>query len=386
VQEMKDKSTQTNPTGNIVMKRSRKLWFIVGAVSVAFAVAILFNLTNKGQADDTALAVAPVAVEVTRVGTSPISNEISAVGTIAAWKDVDVSSEASGRVTRVMVNVGDFVKANQLLALVDDELKSIGVDRAKAQLIAAETSYKKSQRDFQRAEQLRSNDDISDAEFEAYRLSYRSAEAAFRSAEVDLRFAQRELEDTRIKSPIAGYVASKGVEIGEMVSRGKVVANIVDMSSIKVKLSIPEEEIGNVKVNQEATLRIDTAPQKVFDGTVFSVSSKTETPTGHTYAVEVTVKPGTENILKVGMFGRVVIKVAEVPDAVAVSKEALVSEEGNTATVYVADGDIARLRSVELGVRSNDMLQVVDGLNVGDLVISFGQKKLKDGTVVRYKI
>ncbi len=368
------------------MKRSRKLWLIVGAVSVALAVAILFNLTNKGQADDTALAVAPVAVEVTRVGTSPISNEISAVGTIAAWKDVDVSSEASGRITHVMVNVGDFVKANQLLALVDDELKSIAVDRAKAQLIAAETSYKKSQRDFQRAEQLRSNDDISDAEFEAYRLGYRSAEAACRSAEVDLRFAQRELEDTRIKSPIAGYVASKGVEIGEMVSRGKVVANIVDMSSIKVKLSIPEEEIGNVQVNQEATLRIDTAPQKVFDGTVFSMSSKTETPTGHTYAVEVRVKPGTGNILKVGMFGRVVIKVAEVPDAVAVSKEALVSEEGNTATVYVADGDIARLRSVELGVRSNDMLQVVDGLNVGDLVISFGQKKLKDGTVVRYQI
>lgn len=366
------------------MKRSKKLVIIL-AIAVLGLVAVSTQLfISHGRAGNAAVALAPVAVEVTRVNTTTVTAKISAVGTISAMRDVQVSSETAGRVTRVLVNVGDYVRTGQTLVQVDDELKAIAVDQAKAQLIAAETSFNKAEKDHQRAQTLRSNGDISDAEYEAYRLAYRSTDAQFRAAQVALRFAQRQLDDTRIKAPVSGYIASRNIEVGEMVDNGKNIANIVDLSSIKVKLSVPEEEIGKLRTGQPAMLQVDAIPGDMYDGSVHSISSKTETPTGHTYAVEVVVKPKNRNSLKVGMFGRVEITVAQVTDAVAIPKEVLVSEEGTQAYVFVAEGNIASRREITIGVRSDDLVHVVNGLKSGDLVVSFGQKKLKDGSPIQF--
>lgn len=367
------------------MKHSKKLWFTTSIVAVLLTTVLFLNTANKGRATS-APAITAVAVEVTPVAVSSLSAHVSAVGTVAAAKDVEVSSETAGRVVHVLANVGDVVRAGQPLVVVDDELKIIAVDQARAQLIAAETHYRKTEKDFRRAENLHATGDLSDAELDAYRLGYRSAEAQFTSAEADLRYVQRQLDDTRIKAPVAGIVASRSIEVGEMVNPGKVIANIVDLSSMKVKLSIPEEEIAKVRVNQPAKVRVDMAGGEELPGKVMSVSAKTESPTGHTYAVEVVVTPAKGSVVKAGMFARVEITVASIEEAVVLPREVLTSEDGNSATLYVAEGDIARRRSVILGVRTGEQVQIVSGLSPGELVVSFGQKKLKDGATIQYQM
>lgn len=367
------------------MQTKKTSFLRAAAIAGAFLVIIIVAVAvRSGKADNVQTPVTAVAVEVTPVKTSTITETVSAIGTIAAMRDVVVSSETAGRITRVAVKVGDVVQEHQPLVFVDDELKSIAVEQARAQYLAAETNYRKAQKDFQRADTLYHTGDIADVELEGNRLALRSAEAQFKSAEMALRLAQRQLDDTRIKSPIAGVVASKKVEIGEMVSPGKEIANVVDVSALKVRLSIPEESIGKIRLNQPVDVRVDPAPDRTFEGTVFTIGSKSETPTGHSYPVEVIVRAKDLNVLKVGMFARVEVRANSAANVLTISKESLVNEDTAPA-VFVAENNVARLRPVRLGMRTDNVYQVLDGLKEGDLVISFGQKSLKDGSPVQYK-
>ncbi|MFN0156883.1 MAG: efflux RND transporter periplasmic adaptor subunit [Bacteroidota bacterium] len=368
----------------IDMLKQKKIKIGTVVVFAVLVIAIMAVISSRGQGNIAAIKAAPVAVEVTAVSSGTLTETVAVVGTVSAMNDVLVSSETSGRITRVLVKVGDFVKAGQTLVQVDDELKAIAVDQSKAQLIAVDASYKKAKSDNDRAESLHATGDISNTELEAYRLGLRSAEAQYKTAEVGLRYAQRQLDDARIKTPISGFIASKTVEVGEMVDPGKEIANVVDISKVKVKLSIPEEEINKLKLKQTAILKIDTQPDRQFEGVVYTIGRKAESEVGHTYPVEVVVENKNTDLLKVGMFVRVEIKTASVANALLISKESLVNEDTQPA-VYVVQNNIARLRPVKTGIRSGSSLQIVDGVKEGELVISFGQKKLKDGSPVQFK-
>jgi RND family efflux transporter MFP subunit len=365
-------------------KNSGRRVAVFGAIIVVLIIIVIGFTEQNGRADNSQAPLDRVAVEVTPVTTSTINETVSAVGTIAAMRDVMVSSETSGRITKMAIKVGDAVREGQALVFVDDELKAIAVEQARAQLLAAETNHQKATKDFQRADTLYKTGDIADVELEGNRLALRSSEAQFKSAQVALKLAQRQLDDTRIKAPISGVVASRTVEVGEMVSPGRQVANIVDISNVKVKLSIQEEQIGKLRLNQPVTVRVDPAPDRTFQGTIFTIGAKTETSTGHSYPVEVIVRNKDLNLLKVGMFARVDIRTNTAANALTISKESLVSGESSPAVFVVADS-VARLRAVRLGLRSGDSYQVLDGLKPGELVVSFGQKNLKDGTLVQYK-
>jgi RND family efflux transporter MFP subunit len=357
---------------------------VIAGVSLLGILAVLTIRVVMGSnaTQDKTTPVTPVAVEVTSVRQSTITEVVSGVGTVDAIRDVMVASETAGRVTKVLVRVGDHVRQGQILAVVDDELKAVAVEQAKAQALAAETNTKKSQRDYERAESLYKTRDISDAELEAYRLGYRSAEAQYQAALAGLTAAKKQLADTRIKSPIQGYIASKKIEVGEMVAPGMEIANIVDLSSVKVRLSIPEEQVVKLRLKQPATLRLDSSPNVKFTGAIYTIGSKSESPMGHTYPVEVIVENKSTGLLKAGMFARVEIIANKVVNALTIPKESLVNED-DIPMVFVAEKNIARERPVKLGVRSGESVQVLEGLKNGDLVISFGQKKLKDGTAVQ---
>ena len=358
----------------------------IGGIFILIVV-ILFAVVgsrNSSATSNQSSTAAPVAVEVTPVTVLPLSETIAAAGNISAMTDAVVGSETAGRVTRVAVKVGDHVKAGQILFQIDDELRAIAVEQAKAQLLAAETNFTKSQKDYARAQKLYETKDISNAELEGNKLGMQSAEAQYKSALVGLKLAQRQYDDTKIKSPINGIVASRRVDLGEMVAPGSDVANIVNISKVKVKLSIPEEQIGLIRLKQPASLHIDSDPTTEFKGMVYTVGSKTETPNGHSYPVEVIVENKDISVLKVGMFARVSIQVRTVPDALVISKESLVTEDTGPQ-VYVVENHTAKLRAVKLGIRSGDKVQVTGGLKQGELVISFGQKKLKNGSPVQYK-
>jgi membrane fusion protein, multidrug efflux system len=378
--EMKS-STQT--TG--MKMKSRRLFYVLASAAVFVAIAAFFMITSrKSQADAAGVQMPATAVEVTPVAVADVAETVSGVGSVEAMRDVRVSSETAGRILKVFVEVGTAVKEGQPLVLVDSELKEAGADQARAQMLAAKTNLEKSKKDYERTQKLFATGDVADIELEGYRLGYESAEAQYKGAIAALRVAERQVSDSRIKAPVAGIVATRPAEVGEMVTPGMEIANIVDISALKVKLSIAEEDIMKLSVGQPATLRIDSKPGEQYVGKIHTVGAKSETPNGHTYPVEVVMQNKRQNPLKVGMFARVEIQAGLAKGALTITKESLL-EDGANPTVFVAKDGVARLRRVTLGLRGQNLIEVVNGLSKGELVISFGQKALKDGAPVQYK-
>lgn len=353
----------------------------VAALLLLLVLITLLLGVSHSRGTGVVLRATPSAVEITPAATHQLTQVVSAVGTVSALNDVVVSSETAGRVTGVSAQVGDRVRAGQTLVTVDNELKAIAVEQAKAQLLAAETQRTKARGDFERGERLFAAGDISTVELETYRLGFRSAEASFAGAQVGLRHAERQLHDTRIASPIGGYVASRLVDVGEMVAPGREIANIVDLSRAKVKLTVREEDIVGVHRGQAAHVTVDARPGHAFAATVLSVGRKAETPGGHSYPVEVVIDSGGAELLKVGMFARVDIRTETRASVLAVSKEALVGDDTDPA-VFVAENGFARRRSVTLGLRAGELQEIVSGLRAGEPVITFGHRKLRDGSPV----
>jgi membrane fusion protein (multidrug efflux system) len=366
----------------MISRTHMTIFALAGAVLIAGA--LLLTAPRSTQAEATGAQTQPVAVEVTPVMLADVGDIITGVGNVAAMHDVKVSSETAGRVLKVYVDVGDAVKQGQILVAVDAELKEAAAEQARAQMLAAKTNLEKSKKDLERTQKLAGSGDVADVELEGYVLAYHAADAQYKGAVAALRAADRQVSDSRIKAPISGVVASRFVEAGEMVGPGMAIANIVDISSLKVKLSISEEDAVKLRAGQPAALRIDSRPKDRFVGTIHTVGAKSESPNGHTYPVEVVVQNRSKDPLKVGMFARVEIQASMAKGVLSIAKESLV-EDGLKATVFVAKDGYARIRPVTLGIRGSNAIQVLAGLEQGELVISFGQKSLKDGAPVQFK-
>ncbi len=365
--------------------KNRSRILLIAAAALLVVVAIVVISTRPSQADAAKdQLIRAAAVEVTPAARGDVEDAVSAVGSVEANRDVMVSSETAGRVTAVLVEVGASVKKGQTLVQVDAELKEVAVQQARAGLLAAKTNMEKAKKDFERTEKLYASGDVADVELEGYRLAYHAAEAGYQSAVAGTRLAERQLADTRIASPIAGQVASRLVELGEMVGPGREVANVIDISTMKVRLSIPEEEVRKLHAGQTAELRVDSHPGVVYRGTVHTVGAKSESPQGHTYPVEVLVQNTPGTLLRAGMFARVAIRTNAVKNVIVVDRNSLVELDGRTA-VFVAKDGVAHLRPVTLGLNGASHAQVVSGLTEGELVVSFGHKALKDGAPVAYK-
>ncbi len=363
------------------MKDHKRLWGAGFILLCLIIVGILWAI--KKEKPTVTAATMAVAVHAATVGQQPMVATVSAVGILSANADVMVSSETAGRIVALAMRVGERISKGGLLAQVDDELLLIAVDQAKAQLLTAEANLDKSRRDLQRVEKLQAADGASASDLEGARLALRAAEAQFKSAEVALKYSERQLGDSKIKAPISGYIAAKYIEVGEMVGPGRPVANMVDMEKVKMKLTIAEKDIVKVKKGQTCRITLDACPGRYFPGVVWSVAAKSETPSAHAYPVEVLMDNPPQSGIKAGMFGRVTVQVDSLPNAVVIPKEAVINSAGGGQQAFVINDLHASLRNIKTGVISDSTVQVLAGLQVGETLVTFGQSTLKDGDAVR---
>jgi RND family efflux transporter MFP subunit len=343
--------------------KALKWILIVGAV-LAGAITILLN--NKARSDEKArlgqAVEKAVAVTVAKVSKGTIEQDLTLVGTIAANNDVAIVAEVDGRVTGVAAKVGDYKQAGALLVQVDDELKL-------ASFKSAEVAYEKAKKDYERYQSLLKDGAISDNQLEQARQAYQAAEAQF-------IVARRQYEDTKIKTPISGVVTARNVDVGAYLSKGALVANVVDISRLKVKVNVAEQDVFKLKVGDEVEVRTDVYPGVVFKGKIETISAKGDE--AHTYPVEILIPNNKENPLKAGMFGRISFTTIGKRETLLIPREALIGSVKNPK-VFVAEGETARLREIVVGREAGMLLEVRDGVKEGELVITNGQNNLKDG-------
>jgi RND family efflux transporter MFP subunit len=337
----------------------------ISVIVLGAIVGVLLNNKARMQAKSKTNLLTSYPVSVATVNAMQLSETLSLTGTIAANRDVAIVAETQGRVVGVYANVGDFKSAGATLVRVDDELR-------RAELIKAEVNYERAKKDADRFSKLRDEHAATEWQKENAWQSYKIAEAEY------IR-ARKAYRDTKISSPIAGVITSRPVDVGTMVQPGMVVANVVDISKLKVKLNVAEQDVFKLKVGDPLEVTTDVYPGVKFRGRIASLSSKADE--SHTYPVEITLPNSTEHPLKAGMFGRVNFVSMKSSEVVTIPREALVGSI-KSPQVFVVEHSVAKLRNLVIGSRVGTNVAVLQGVKEGETIVVNGQTNLKDGVVV----
>lgn len=344
----------------------KKIKVVAGIVVVlAVMITVLLNNKSKMQAKSKNDIARFLPVTLVHAQKQILSENLSLTGTITANNDVSVLSETDGRVTKVMVSVGDEVEAGTILLQVDDEMKQ-------AANAAAEVNFQKAKKDLQRYEKMFKEGSVSDAQVENARLAFKSAEAQY-------IVARRQYNDTKIKTPISGIVTARQVDVGATLQKNNVVANVVDISTLKVKLNVAEQDAFKLKAGDKVEVTTDVYRGITFQGKIETISAKADE--AHTYPVEVRLANNAAHPLKAGMFGRVAFISIQGSEKLSIPRQALVGST-KLPQVFVVDQGIAHLRDIVIGSEFGTNLEVLSGLKDGEDVVLSGQNNLKDNVAV----
>lgn len=221
------------------------------------------------------------------------------------------------------------------------------------------------------------------AAVESAKAAAGGARAAVATGQTQIEQAQKAVSDTLVLSPISGYVAERTADLGEFISPNTPnakIATIVRTSTLRMKIDIPEQNIGKVATGQGISLQTSSYPDRNFAGTVVRIAPGLNT-TARTLTVEAEVQNG-EGLLKPGQFATVRITQSKPEPAVMIPVSA-VKTVGETNSVFVVKDGAAREQFVQLGLLENDMIQVKQGIVEGDSVATSNLNLLTDGVLVR---
>jgi membrane fusion protein (multidrug efflux system) len=310
-------------------------------------------------------ATSAVPVEVATVTRRPISSYIETNGTLEAENEVDVVARTSGPIIELAVEEGDKVRRDQTLARIDEREYAV-------QLEIARVSLNETRLAFERAQELQQNQLISPESYEQDLASYEAAKAQYEASRILLDY-------THITAPFDGLIITRYVKLAEQVSTNNPLYRISDFDPLLCPIQIPERELPRLRVGQNAYLTVEPWPGERFEARVLRISPVVNSSTG---TIKVTLEARSRSKLRPGMFARVFVETATRADAVVIPKAAL-SLESIGDTVYVADGEAASRREVDLGFAEGDFVEIVSGVSENEMVVVVGQDGLSDGTPIR---
>ncbi|MDZ7266251.1 MAG: efflux RND transporter periplasmic adaptor subunit [candidate division KSB1 bacterium] len=321
----------------------------------------------------------PVAVRTITLSPAEMTQTLAVSGTLAGEYEATVVSETHGTIVAVRAQVGEWLNKGATIVQVENDLKLVAVEQARAQLLTAQTNHEKAVKDRARYEELFQQQITTQSVLENARLAERAALAQLKSAEAALKLAQRQYDDTFIKTPLAGRLADRYVDAAVLVRPGDRVGVVVDARRMKLKTSVAESEVALLRHGQPAVVTVDALPGRTFNGRVVAVAQKANSE--RTYAVEILVENDAAESLKSGMFGRSVISVARAENALVVPRAALLSDLSGHH-VFVEENGIARRVPVALGLQEPERVQIVSGPAAGAHLVVSGQQRLSDGDKV----
>ncbi len=185
----------------------------------------------------------------------------------------------------------------------------------------------------------------------------------------------------RVTSPIAGIVTSVPVTVGTMLNQGTVVANIIDISTLKINVNVAEEDVFKLKLGDSVSITTNIYPNAKFSGRISGISQKGDD--AHTYPVEIKLPNSKQYPLKAGMFAQATFYTHAVQYGITVPRSALVEDDTTNPQIYIVEDGVAKLRRIVTGQEVGTNLVVLQGLSEGESVVTLGQTNLMDGAKIK---
>lgn len=328
----------------------------------ALAACLLVSCSGK---ERTATQERIVPVKVITVAPSSSADNQNFVGTIEESVAVSLSFSGMGTVEQVLVSEGQRVAKGQLLAVLNTATAQNAYDASQAKLVQAQDAY-------DRLAKVHANGSLPD-------IKFAEIEAGLEQAKAMAAISKKSLDDCKLYAPRNGVIADRTVEAGASVMPGVEVFKLVSMDKVNVKISVSENEIGNITEGQAANVVVPALGNAVFTGKIEMKGVDANT-LSHTYDVKIRIDNPQKTLLP-GMVCKVgVINFRPQHDEIVVPNRAIRVSADNRRFVWLAEDNVARRKFIETGNLTNTGIVVADGLSAGDRVIVDGFTKVSEGT------
>ncbi len=304
---------------------------------------------------------------------------IEATGTLNPFEEVSIGAEIDGIIKTVKANEGTAVSKGMLLATIDDVEYSQSVLSAQAALKQAEASFANVKIEFSRKDALYKEELVTKQQYDDVTTRLTLAESDVEKARAALSIAKQKLTKTKIYAPLSSRIKEKLVSEGDFVKNGTRLFTLIQPNPLKLRFSVSERDVGKMKVGQDVSVKVDAFPDREFTGKVSIVFPSLEEKT-RTLAIEALV-PDKENILKPGLFARIILYTGSLKDTVVIPNPALLYE-GERIMAYVVEEGKAKEKLVKLGNKYGDEIEIIEGIKEAEKIVIAGQQGLSEGAKV----
>lgn len=344
---------------------------------------LLLGLSACGSAPDDAAGEAPQGTAVTArtvaVDTVRITEET--LGTVRTTAAPTVSAEVSARVVELRVDEGDAVSAGDVLALLDEGDFRLTAERARAEISRLAALIENQQRQVVRNRQLLERNMVSESALDDARAELRALEGQLAATRAELAQAERNIERTLVRSPVDGRVEARMVDVGDWAGQGSPLFRIATDRLLRAQLPFPEYVADLLRTGLTVELSSPVARDQRVEGTITEIRPMLGSGTRAMMVITEFENPGGWRA-GASVNGRVVLETRE--QALLVPEVSVVLRPAGSV-VYVINDHAAHQRLVRTGVRTDGMIEVLDGLEPGERVVVDGAGFLTDGAAVNVR-
>ena len=329
-------------------------------VAVAVIMTAGCGNTSSKKTETVEVTVADPTVSVAQVFVREVPQEAVYTSTVQAYVKNNIAPQMAGRITKINVEIGDFVKEGQILAEID-----------KAQLLQAQLQLQNQEVELQRLKSLYEEGGLSQSDYDAIQMQYNVLKTQVENL----------VENTTLRSPINGVVTARNYDVGDMYAMSMPIFTVEQIVPVKLLVGVSETDYSKVKKGDSVVVTADAIPGKTFYGKVNRIYPTVD-PATRTFTVEVKIDNNYKT-LRPGMFVRATINFGTNTNVV-IPDVAVVKQQGSGERfVYVLNADnTVTYKKVVLGRRMGAEYEVLEGLEDGDRIVIGGQIRLKDGVKV----
>jgi len=346
----------------------RKIYLFTGSLIIIAVVFFVWHYLYKSDKGDI------TQLQTTEVIRRDIGSNVLATGIVKpkVGAEVKVGSRISGVVRKLRANIGDFVKAGQIVAELDDAEVRAKLNQNIAAKNKALAEYDYAKLNLERQKSLLGQNYISQQQFDLSENAYKIADAQLRQAEANVEVANVQLSYTTIYALTSGIISSVSTQEGETVMAGlsaPTFVNIIDLDRLEVQVYVDETDIGKILVGQNATFTVDTYSETDFKGTVTAIYPKAVIQDNVVnYIVVVEIADFQNKILRPEMTTTVTIQLETRKNVLTVPSKAIQRERGERF-VTVINGDTQLIKQIKTGWNDASYTEIVDGLSEGEFVL-----------------
>lgn len=311
-----------------------------------------------------------LVVQTQKITPLLVSKQLLVSGNIEGKKTIRLGFVVAGKINFIAHNEGQNIHAGELLASLDPENYSIAKEIADANL-------DQTQDEFDRLSQMHDRKGISEGDF--IKITN-----ALKVAKAQQKLHSKNLSDTRLYSPISGVLLKKNTEVGEIIDAGLPLFIVSDIRSVIVNTSVPESDLRFIHIGNRANVYVP-ALDSSFTGKITEMGMVAEATT-RTFTIKIELK-NPNLLIRPGMTAEVIIDTGKKEQIIAVPANAILHDIDNSSYIFIADTikNHAFKRNITLGGIYNNYIEVVSGLTPGETIITGGQQKLNNGSLISIK-